>query len=161
MVFIYTELAMEALKNTRLTLLILWVLFMISNASLLEGKTSKYNPQTMMDRYINWLKQHGKGYQDREEFQLRFGIYQSNVQFIDYVNSQNLTYKLIDNQFADMTNEEFKSIYLGFGGRSNVTAKVNTTKNEYKLEDLPSKVDWREKGAVTPIKDQGACGTKF
>lgn len=115
----------------------------------------------MMDRYINWLKQHGKGYQNRDEFQLRFGIYQSNVQFIDYVNSQNLTYKLIDNQFADMTNEEFKSIYLGFGGRRNVTAKVNTKMNEYKLEDLPSKLDWREKGAVTPIKDQGACGTKF
>lgn len=152
---------MEALKNTRSTLLILWVLFMLSSTSLLEAKTSKYDPQTMMDRYINWLKQHGKGYQNRDEFQLRFGIYQSNVQFIDYVNSQNLTYKLIDNQFADMTNEEFKSIYLGFGGRRNVTAKVNTKMNEYKLEDLPSKLDWREKGAVTPIKDQGACGTKF
>ncbi|KAM7503362.1 hypothetical protein LguiB_002266 [Lonicera macranthoides] len=147
------------LKNTCSTLLILWVLFMLSSTSLLEAKTSKYDPKTMMDRYMNWLKQHGKGYQDRDEFQLRFGIYQSNVQFINYVNSQNLTYKLIDNQFADMTNEEFKSIYLGFGGRSNVTANVNTTKNEYKLEDLPSEVDWREKGAVTPIKDQGACGS--
>ncbi|BBH00981.1 Cysteine proteinases superfamily protein, partial [Prunus dulcis] len=55
---------------------------------------------------------------------------------------QNLTLSL--NEFADLTNEEFREIPTSFG-YGNVT-------------DAPPSVDWREKGAVTPIKDQGKCG---
>lgn len=80
---------------------------------------------------------------------------QSNVQYIDCINSRNLSFQLTDNQYADMTNEEFKSIYLGYKTRSPRRDGRNFTSDTVKL---PATVDWRKQGAVTPIKDQGSCG---
>lgn len=92
---------------------------------------------------------------------MRFGIYQFNVQFIDSINSQNLSFQLVDNRFADMTNEEFRANYLGFRAMALWHPQKKTNFSYDKSIDLPSSVDWRKKGAVTPIKDQGQCGRDF
>lgn len=60
------------------------------------------------------------------------------------------------NQFADLTEEEFEA-WLGkksgrFPGRAS-GLRVAPSK------ELPSSVDWREKGVVTPVKNQGSCGS--
>ncbi|XP_077251180.1 senescence-specific cysteine protease SAG39-like [Tasmannia lanceolata] len=123
-------------------------------------EVQKNDTRAMIDRYEQWMEKYKRNYTDRHEWQLRFKIYQSNVELIDAINFINASYKLIDNQFADMTNEEFRATYLGFvlphqqpKRRSNFMYKnKNTT-------ELPVSVDWREKGAVTSIKDQGNCGS--
>ena len=56
-----------------------------------------------------------------------------------------------ENQFMDLTNEEFKSLYTGY-------SKPRTERNPKTLlgvEGLADSIDWRQKGAVAPIKDQG------
>lgn len=71
-------------------------------------------------------------------------------------------YKLKLNKFADMTNHEFRSTYAGskvnhhrmFRG----TPRGNGTFMYEKVNKVPSSVDWRKKGAVTDVKDQGRCG---
>jgi len=70
------------------------------------------------------------------------------------------------NQFTDMSLEEFKAVSLGHknlglaSADSNIKSKLNEfpeTLINYDAK-LPSQVDWRNAGVVSPIKDQGRCG---
>ena len=64
------------------------------------------------------------------------------------------TYRLGVNNYADLTNAEFRKLLLGF--RYNATQKsTGATFLAPSNTDLPASVDWRTKGYVTPIKDQG------
>ncbi|KAF7822939.1 papain family cysteine protease [Senna tora] len=109
--------------------------------------------QVMRRRYQTWLKRYGLDYKDREEWEVRFGIYQANVEFIECVNAQNYSYKLTDNKFADLTNDEFRRKYLGFRPMSPLQTGFMYDKHGA----LPESIDWRKKGAVTHMKDQGDC----
>ncbi|PWA87439.1 hypothetical protein CTI12_AA129810 [Artemisia annua] len=125
-----------------------------------EHKPPVYDSKYMLDRYKKWLQKYERRYQGRYEREVRYGIYQSNVRYIDYINSQNLSYKLAENKYADMTNEEFQAIYLGYKGRGyshymGLAEPVNIT------EELPDDVDWRKEGAVTGVRDQAGCGRGY
>lgn len=142
------------LTRASLTFFMVWILCISSMVSFEEDKPRGTNPEAMRERYQRWLEKHGQTYKDKEEQEYRFGIYKSNVEFVDLINSQNLSYKLTDNKFADITNLEFTTTYMGF--QPGTHAKTTFVYDED--DDLPTTVDWRKEGAVTPIKDQGRCG---
>lgn len=126
-----------------------------SNASM---QTTRNETERMEKRFNNWMKRHKRRYENTNEWNKRFGIYESNVELIQFINSQNLTYKLTDNQFSDMTNNEFHSIYLGYKSHRHSHKQYRNTFNS---SVLPPSIDWRKKGAVTSVKTQGTCGTKI
>ena len=62
------------------------------------------------------------------------------------------------NRFGDMTSEEFVAMYNGY--RRNPDRVRNDDQFPLNVNDaLPTTVDWRQKGLVTPIKNQGQCGS--
>jgi len=62
------------------------------------------------------------------------------------------------NSFADLTSAEFRARYLSLDQRP---MNANRTKNVVELNttNLPDRIDWRDKGIVTPVKDQKQCGS--
>lgn len=106
---------------------------------------------------------YGKVYEAEVEG-IRRAIWESNVQLIHKHNLEAdrgvHTYRLGMNAYGDMTNREFVAVMNGY--KQNVSASVcghYTPPMNVDLSDLPDSVDWRDKGYVTPIKDQGQCGS--
>ncbi|PQQ15748.1 cysteine proteinase RD21a-like [Prunus yedoensis var. nudiflora] len=63
--------------------------------------------------YESWLVKHRKNYNALGEKERRFEIFKDNLRFVDEHNKQSRSYKVGLNRFADLTNEEYRSIYLG------------------------------------------------
>jgi len=68
-----------------------------------------------------------------------------------------LSYTLGVGPFADITAEEFKATRMGYSKPETEEPILDTFK--WEGEELEKSVDWTQKGAVTPVKDQGQCGS--
>ncbi|KAG6756107.1 hypothetical protein POTOM_039528 [Populus tomentosa] len=104
----------------------------------------------MMERHETWMALYGRVYNDHVEKERRLNIFKNNVELIESFNKVGKKpYKLSVNEFADLTNEEFRASRNGY--------KILHFRYE-NASAVPSTMNWRKKGAVTPIKDQGQCG---
>ncbi|WVZ03577.1 hypothetical protein V8G54_024383 [Vigna mungo] len=114
---------------------------------------------SMYERHEKWMTGHGIVYKDPEEREKRFRIFKKNVNYIEASNNAaNKPYLLGTNQFADLTNEEFIARRNRFK-RHMFSSIIRSTTFKYEnVTAIPSTVDWRQKGAVTPVKNQGQCG---
>nr|GME11193.1 cysteine protease XCP1-like [Ipomoea batatas] len=118
------------------------------------------NDLTSIDNLINlfesWIEKHGKLYDSVEEKLHRFQIFKENLEHIHERNQEVTNYWLGLNEFADLSHEEFKQKYLGLKALPQKRESEFTYRD---FVDLPKSVDWRKKGAVTPVKNQGSCGS--
>ncbi|KAL5576564.1 hypothetical protein UlMin_018263 [Ulmus minor] len=113
---------------------------------------------SMQERHEQWMASYGRSYKDDAEKELRFNIFKDNVEFIEsFDKAGNRRYKLSINEFTDQTNEEFQASRNGYIRSSSSSPTVTSFKYE-NVAAVPSSMDWRKKGAVTPVKDQGQCG---
>jgi cathepsin L len=100
-----------------------------------------------------------------EELFRRFDIFKANMDFVEEHNSNPAnTYTVELNKFADLSKAEYKQYYLGYKPELRTpqeAANIATIKSlNEKVGAYPSgSLDWVTKGAVTPVKDQGQCGS--
>jgi len=107
-------------------------------------------------RFTRFAIKYGKRYDSVEEIQKRFNIFVDSLKLIRSTNRKGLSYKLGITKFADMSWEEFKASKLGATQNCSATLKGSHIMTE---EALPETKDWREAGIVSPVKDQGSCGS--
>ncbi|OIT27751.1 senescence-specific cysteine protease sag39 [Nicotiana attenuata] len=100
----------------------------------------------------------GRVYKDDAEKAKRSKIFKDNVEYIEFVNkARTRPYKLGINEFADLSDEEFRATRNGYKMTS-YQQLSKTTPFKYGNVTAPATMDWRTKGVVTEIKDQGQCG---
>ncbi|KAF6154628.1 hypothetical protein GIB67_035421 [Kingdonia uniflora] len=121
---------------------------------------SRTLPESSMNElHEQWMTRYGKVYATLGDKERRFNIFKANTEFINSFNKMGKRpYTLSINEFADQTNEEFVASRNGYKSRS----CLRTSSTSFKYENVtavPSSLDWRKKGAVTPIKNQGQCGS--
>ena len=63
------------------------------------------------------------------------------------------------NNFTDLTNDEFRKTMNGYKRPFGSPSLANTVYTHNDVSALPDTVDWTTKGVVTPIKNQGQCGS--
>ncbi|XP_068722613.1 cathepsin L-like [Montipora capricornis] len=107
-----------------------------------------------------WKAFHGKSYTTETEENARRAIWRDNLKKIAEHNLKGHSYTLSMNQFGDLTQNEYRFIYLGMRGRFSTERKRNgSTYMPPSHVTLPAEVDWRQEGYVTPVKNQGQCGS--
>jgi cathepsin F len=103
-------------------------------------------------RFEGFMHKFGKVYHTVEEFEHRFAVFKDNL--VKAVKHQALDPSAMHGvtQFSDLTEEEFTSQYLGL--KAPETLKNAAPAPSLPTGDLPANFDWRDHGAVTPVKNQ-------
>ncbi|XP_054837868.1 procathepsin L-like [Eublepharis macularius] len=117
---------------------------------------------TLDGAWREWKDAHGRVYGPGEEGYRR-SIWEWNLQVIQQHNweaSQGLhTFQLNMNQFGDLSNDEYRRLVNGARPELDVNRRVNNVFRRSATFQPPAYVNWRARGYVTPVKNQGACGS--
>jgi len=102
--------------------------------------------------FKEWQGKHGKVYASQVEAKHRLAAFSRNARFVAQHDAKARGFTVALNEFADLTSQEFVALYNG----------MNISKVAGKF--VPSRVggdtvNWATKGAVTPVKNQGQCGS--
>ena len=109
-------------------------------------------------QFTTFRERFSKSYESLQELEDRFYIFRVNLRDIIRHNldlTQNFTMGV--NQFTDLTPDEFREQYIGT--TQSLVGGYGCKSFSSSASGAPESVDWRTKGAVTSVKDQGQCGS--
>merc|ERR1711899_430030 len=121
--------------------------------------------EVVLEEWETWKVQHGKEYGSEQENNFRMKVFMDNKAKIARHNTlahqglKSYTQKL--NEYSDMLPSEFNQVMNGYKrpNQQQLLPLLGATYISPANVELPKAVDWRTSGAVTPIKNQGQCGS--
>ncbi|CAL5022088.1 unnamed protein product [Urochloa decumbens] len=113
--------------------------------------------------FLSFVQRFGKSYKDADEHAYRLSVFKSNLrrarrhQLLDPSAEHGIT------KFSDLTPAEFRRTYLGLRkSRRELLRELGGSAHDAPVlptDGLPDDFDWRDHGAVGPVKNQGSCGS--
>ena len=110
----------------------------------------------IFQQFQKFIKKYHKKYESINEFLARYEVFRRNV--METFKEENSLYRTGITKFSDLTKQEFAKIYLNLN--YDALAMSNFDPTYVKISNAaPDAYDWRDYGRVSPIKDQGSCGS--
>jgi C1A family cysteine protease len=102
--------------------------------------------------FLGFITKFGKSYKSMAEYEHRLRNFAVNHSFIQEHNVNEVSYKLGHNNMSDWTDAEYKAI---------LTYKPEQFQydNTFDKVEAASPSDWRTSQCLSPIQDQGQCGS--
>ncbi|KAL3882323.1 hypothetical protein ACJMK2_028677 [Sinanodonta woodiana] len=129
----------------------------------MRNETIRLSYKPYRDTWVQYKNDYGKSYLSREIEDLRYTIFESNLKLIEGHNARYVmgetSYYLGINQFSDMTELEFLEMLRFVAPNETETNSICSLYLPAQNTVVPDYVDWRQQGYVTPVKDQGHCGS--
>jgi len=138
------------------------VLFLVAICLLVSTQQSAAKNKEEVDYqqlFLAYMQEYSKTY-SAGELEVRYEIFKNNVVMIKahnllYHEGKSLFFRAI-NQFTDLTEFEFATLYLTYTPNNRIT---HTTPVNIMSQIFAEELDWRAKGKVNAVKNQGACGS--
>jgi len=107
-------------------------------------------------KFQRFISKYDKNYSSINEYLARFNVFRQNLMQLASNGPQ--SFDIGVTKFSDLTRQEFAKTYLNLNFNAN--ALINLKPIKPKISNAaPESFDWRDKGVVAPVKDQGTCGS--
>mmetsp|Transcript_78744 Transcript_78744/g.231030 ORF Transcript_78744/g.231030 Transcript_78744/m.231030 type:complete len:364 (+) Transcript_78744:65-1156(+) len=111
-----------------------------------------------LEAFARYKRRHAKAYADASEEALRLANFRASLATVEAHNAlPGKSFRMGLNQFSDMSDDEFEAKVLMKPQDCSATGGVGVPEGVAK--DLPPHIDWRERGVVSEVKNQGNCGS--
>lgn len=136
----------------------------LQGAEQMEQKPAFVTNVKVDAQWNDFKDKHNKNYETADEELKRMAIFYGHLEKIKAHNALHAqgkkSYTLGINKYADLEHHEFVAMMNGLKMRAGDALSSGATyMSPLAPVTLPKEVDWRTKGYVTAVKDQGGCGS--